>query len=115
MLVAVPTLGTKGMRDNVCDIFAKAPAFTFINIVDGEVKEVRVEENKASALKHGTGPIVMKNLKDKGVDMVIVSEVGPGAKTLLELSEIRIFMVESGMKVSGAVDKLIKAHRNQTP
>ncbi len=110
MLIAVPTQGTKGMKDTVSDIFAKAPTFTFVEIVDGKVKGVRVEENEASALKHGTGPIVMKSLKDRGVGLVIASEVGPGAKTLLELSEIRVFNVESGMRVSEAVDRLIGAH-----
>jgi predicted Fe-Mo cluster-binding NifX family protein len=111
MLVAVPTQGTKGLRDTVSDIFAKAPTFTFIEIVDGKVNEVRVEENEASALKHGTGPIVMKKLKDRGVSMVIASEVGPGAKTLLDISEIRIFNVEPSMRVSEAVNKLIEVHK----
>ena len=54
--LVVPTKGDRGMRDVVSDVFARAATFTFIDVVDGDVKEVRVEENTASALKQGTGP-----------------------------------------------------------
>lgn len=96
------------MRDVVSDVFARAATFTFIDIVGGEVKEVKVEENAASRLKQGTGPIVAKNLKEKTVDVVVAGELGPGAATLLEMSGIRMVKVTPGVKVSKAVEKALK-------
>lgn len=96
------------MRDVVSDVFARAATFTFIDIVNGEVKEVRVEENTASGLKQGTGPIVAKNLTEKGVDIIVAGELGPGASTLMQMSGIKMVMVAPGVKVSKAVEKALK-------
>ena len=96
------------MRETVSNIFAKAPTFTFIDVVNGKIDKVTVEENTAAGLLQGTGPIVMKNLKDKGVDIVIAGEVGPGAKTLMEFSGIERIKVEPGLRVSKAVKKALK-------
>lgn len=41
------------MEDRVSDVLGKAPTFTFVEIVDGVVRDVRVEENEASNLSHG--------------------------------------------------------------
>lgn len=107
--LAVPTKGTRGMRDSVSEVFAKAITFTIIDLVDGKVGEVMVEENKALGLTQGVGPVVMKNLRDKGVNIAIVGEVGPGARTLMELSGIRMIQVEPGLKVSKAVKQALTA------
>lgn len=109
-LIAVPTEGDRGMRDAVSNIFAKAPYFTFIEVIDGRKEQVTVEENKASSLSQGTGPIVMKGFKDRGVDIVLAGEVGPGARTLMDISAIRLFIVEPGTRVSEAIKQYIDSH-----
>jgi predicted Fe-Mo cluster-binding NifX family protein len=109
--IAVPTKGDRGMKDMVSEVFARAATFTIIDMVEGEVKEVRVEENMASTLKHGTGPIVAKTLKERGVDVVVAGELGPGAKTLLDMSEIRTIRVAPGVKVKEALEKALKEFR----
>ena len=108
LLLAVPTKDERAMNGTVSNIFAKAPTFTFIDVVNGEICGVRVEENTAANLLQGTGPIVIKNLKDKGVDIVIVGELGPGAKTLIEISEIKMVQVEPGVKVKEAVAEALR-------
>ncbi len=105
--LAVPTNGKKGMRDTVSKVFARAPIFTIIDVVDGEVQDIRIEENTASGLKQGTGPIIASSLKEKGVNVVVTCETGPGAKILLELSEIRLILVEPGVKVNEAVTEAL--------
>jgi predicted Fe-Mo cluster-binding NifX family protein len=102
-LIVVPSVGDKGMRDSVSNIFAKAPYFTFIEVIDGRREQVTVEENKSSGLSQGTGPIVMKGFKDRGVDLILASDIGPGARTLMDISEIRLFKVEPGTRVSEAL------------
>jgi predicted Fe-Mo cluster-binding NifX family protein len=108
MRIAIPTVGDRGMQDTVSSVFSKSPNFTFIDIVEGEVKVVEVEENTASSLKQGAGPLVAKNLRDKGVRAVIVGELGPGASTLLDLSGIKALKVEPGVKVTLALKKALK-------
>jgi predicted Fe-Mo cluster-binding NifX family protein len=107
MKIAVPTEGSRGIRDVVSTVFSKAPTFTFIDILDGKVKTVEVEDNIASNLKQGSGPIVAKTLQDKGVKAVIVGELGPGASTLLDFSGIKALRVEPGTKVSVALKKFL--------
>jgi len=58
------------------------------------------------ALLYGTGPIVDKMLKEKGLD--IVGELGPGAKTLLEMDGIRMIQAASGVKVKDALAEALK-------
>ncbi|MGD2142770.1 MAG: NifB/NifX family molybdenum-iron cluster-binding protein [Candidatus Bathyarchaeota archaeon] len=106
--IAVPTEGTRGMKDEVSNIFAKAPAFTFIDIKDGKVESVKVEENSASALSQGVGPVVMNNMKDRGVDIVVAGQVGPGARTLMNMSGIRMVKVKKGTIVSEAVNQALR-------
>jgi len=108
-LIAVPTEGDMGIRDKVSHIFAKAPYFTFVEVIDKQRGEIIVHENEASKLAQGTGPLVMKNLKDRGVDVVLAGEVGPGAKTLMDISGIRLWKIEVGTKVSEAVSSYIES------
>lgn len=108
-LIAVPTEGDRGIRDRVSSIFAKAPFFTFVEVADSRRGEISVQENEASKLAQGTGPLVMKDLKDRGVDVVLAGEVGPGAKTLMEISGIRLWKIDAGTKVSEAVSRYIES------
>lgn len=108
-LIAVPTQGDRGIMDRVSGIFAKAPFFTFVEVIDNRRGEISVQENEASKLAQGTGPIVMKSLKDRGVDVVLAGKVGPGAKTLMEISGIRLWKTEAGTKVSEAVSRYIES------
>jgi predicted Fe-Mo cluster-binding NifX family protein len=95
------------MRDKVSSIFAKAPYFIFLEVVDNQQGGITIQKNEASRLSQGTGPIVMKNLKDRGVKVVIACEIGPGAKTLMEISGIRLWKIEAGTKVSKAIQGYI--------
>ncbi|MFP3950893.1 MAG: NifB/NifX family molybdenum-iron cluster-binding protein [Candidatus Bathyarchaeia archaeon] len=103
-LFAVPTVGTKGLDDVISRIFARSPTFTFIDVSNGEVNDVEVEVNEEAQLKQGSGPIVAKKLKDRGVNVVVIGELGPGVKTVLEMNEIKIIHVEPGSKVGEALD-----------
>ena len=110
MKLAVPSLGKGGKRSKVSDVFAKAPYFTFLMVEGGKMSTATVKANEASKMSQGAGPVVAKNLKEAGVDVIIAGEIGPGAKTLIEISGLELFAVESGIMVSEAVDRFISAH-----
>lgn len=106
--VAVPTRGDRGMVDTVSNVFSRAEIFTILDIEGEEVKEVSVEKNMASTLKQGAGPLAVKNLKEMDVDLVLVPELGPGAKTMLKAFDIKIIEVESGITVCKAVKNALE-------
>jgi len=111
MKLAIPSIGRGGKRSRVSDVFAKAPYFTFVEIQGGEMSGATVRENEASGMKQGAGPVVTKNLKDSGVDIVVAGEIGPGAKTLIEIGGIELFTVEPGIVVSEAVRRFIASQK----
>lgn len=113
--LAIPTRGRRGMNDAISKVFARSRFFTFIEIVDGDILSIDVEENMVFNLEQGTGPLVVRMLKEKGVDLVAASEYGLGIKTLLDLSGIRRFKVVKGSKVKDVVSEAKKRSNLTTP
>jgi len=101
--VAVPTKSEKGLQDEVAETFGRAKTITVIDLVNGEVKDVRVLQNPAASYRFGAGPIVVKTLADLKVNVVVASELGPGASTLLEDQKIAKVIVKPSMPVSDAI------------
>lgn len=108
MRVAIPTTGKKGMSDTVSKVLGRAKTFTIIEIKKRVVDNLKVLENPALSYKHGAGPIVIKMLIDKGVDMIMAKEYGPGAHTLLKQHNVKMLKVKSGITVTESINKLIK-------
>jgi predicted Fe-Mo cluster-binding NifX family protein len=106
-LIAIPTEGDRGINDKVSNVFAKAPYFTLIHISNKKIHDVKIKKNKALKYTQGTGPIVMKNLKDLGVDLILTGQIGPGAKTLIDISGIKFQKVKAGTQVFKAVKKML--------
>ena len=109
MKVVIPSRGSKGKRDKVSDIFAKAPYFTIVKVERGKIMGVEVEENDASSMAQGAGPIAVKRFKDLGADVAITGDIGPGARTLIEISGLELFTVEPDIKISEAVHRYIES------
>lgn len=106
--LAVATSGSKGLGDEVAGTFALAKTFTLATI-NGNKVHVEVLENPAVTLSHGRGRTVVQMLKEKGVDIVVASEFGPGASALLEQSRIRKVVAKAGTMVGDIIrDKLYK-------
>ena len=76
--------------------------------VDRTGKIVEVINNPASAMENGAGPIAARTIKDLNVDVLISGEMGPGARTILETYEIKIYEAAIGKKVSDAIKEWLK-------
>jgi predicted Fe-Mo cluster-binding NifX family protein len=106
--IAIATVGSKGLGDEVADTFTKSNTLTFASI-DGNRVHLEVLKNPGASLPNGRGPAVVRMLKERGVDIVVASEFGPGASALLEQSKIRKVVVEAGTIVGDIIrDKLYK-------
>lgn len=111
--IAIPTSDNKGLQGEVAEVFARAPVFTIIELLNDEVKKVEVLPNKAAKIKHGAGPIVARELVQKNVDYVVTAELGPGATSLLKMDGVKIIKVHPGTKVDNAVEKILNNPSDQ--
>lgn len=106
--VAVATKGSKGLEDEVSDVFGRARAFTVVDVKEGKIKNAKVVDNPAASYEYGAGPIVTKMLAEMKVEVVIAGEFGMGASVLLKDKNIRAVKVRAGTNVCRAVDSIIK-------
>ena len=98
MRIGVPTLGTKGLTEEVSPHFGRAPTYT---IYDTETKAVEVVDNTSEHMG-GTGkpPQQLAQLK---VDIMLCSGLGPRAVHMFEAHGINVYVGASGT-VQDALD-----------
>ena len=89
-------------------MFGHSKTFTIIDVENGKIVESRVIDNPAFSYEHGAGPIAVKELVDNEVDLVISSELGPGASSILKHHHIKAVSIEAGTKVSEAFENALK-------
>ena len=111
--IAIATKGYEGLEDTVSNVFGKAKTFTVVNVEDGEIKNVRVIDNPATALDQGCGPIASKTLAELRVDLVIASQLGPGASELLEYHKITSILVDFNITVAEAIKEALSRLNKQ--
>lgn len=106
--VAVATKGSKGLEDEVSDVFGRSQTFVIAETEDGVIKSTEVANNPAASSEYGVGPVVAEKLAGAGVEVVIAGEFGPGALALLKGKNIRSVVVKAGTNVCKAIDSVIK-------
>jgi predicted Fe-Mo cluster-binding NifX family protein len=105
--IAIATKGSGGLEDVVSEVFGRANTFTIVDVDNSDIKSVKVLSNPAVSYKFGAGPIVVKMLVDSNVNVVISTELGPGASTLLEQHGITKIAVKPGVKVAESIKAAI--------
>ena len=101
--MAIPTNGKKGMNDTVSEVLGRAITFTIIDFKEGSIDNVDVLVNPALSYKHGAGPIVIKMLIDKAVNIITYFNSKP-----LENPNIKMIKVKSGITVTEAIKESMK-------
>jgi predicted Fe-Mo cluster-binding NifX family protein len=91
MKVCVPTLGDKGLIEQVSEHFGRAPTFT---IVDIDTDDVRVVPNRSEHMG-GIG-LPPEHLAEAGVEMMLCSGLGPKAVRMFEAFGIEVFVGAEG-------------------
>jgi predicted Fe-Mo cluster-binding NifX family protein len=103
--IGIPSKAYAGLKDFVSEVFGKAKTFTIINFEDGKLKNVKVIKNPAAIYKYGSGPIAVKTLVDLRVNTVMCSELGIGAKGLLDQHNIRHILVKPNIQINEIINK----------
>jgi len=111
--IAVVTRGYDGLNDTVAQVFGKAKTFTIINVENGKIENVRTIDNPAAVYEQGSGPIASKTLAELKVNMVITSQLGPGASKLLEYHKIDTLIVDHNITVAEAISKALSNLNNK--
>lgn len=83
MKIAVPTIGTRGLDEEIGSHFGKVPTYT---IVDTDTSEVQVIEN-ASEHRGGVG-LPPDLIAGAGADVMLVSNAG--MRAILRLQELGV-------------------------
>ncbi len=107
MKVAVPILETvvEGKR-LVNAHFGKSNLFA---LVDTQTGEVEVAENPALHLQRGRGIHIAQMFKEKGVEAVLVKEMGSGAfDKIRNRLGIKVYLIPSGVKFLDEAVELFK-------
>ena len=109
--IAVATNGKDGLGDVVSNVFGRAKTFTIVNAEDENITDVHILENSAVSYHHGAGPIAVKMLIDKGVEVVLANELGFGASELLKQHNVTVIPIKPGTNVEEATKKVIHTHK----
>ncbi len=107
MRIAVPTRGNRKLSNKVAETFSRAPNFTIVTIENNQVKAVEIISNPGNTPERGAGPLAARALKDNQVNILLTSEMGPGARDILEAFDIEIEIVQEGEKVSDVIEPYV--------
>ncbi|MDI3534180.1 MAG: hypothetical protein PWQ82_545 [Thermosediminibacterales bacterium] len=99
MTIAITSQG-KDMESLIDPRFGRCRYFIFINEDSGDFEAVENSNLPAS----GAGVQTAQFLADKGVKAVITGNVGPNAVRGLQAAGIKIYITDSGKKVSEAFE-----------
>lgn len=70
--IAFPTEGHGGLDETISEVFGKAKTLTLVDIEEGRILDATVVENPGASLDQGSGPLAVKLLADRNVDLVMV-------------------------------------------
>ena len=91
MKVCIPTMGSSGMDEALCQHFGRAPTFTVIDLDTGKVKILR----NVSEHMGGSG-IPAETILAEGVQVMIVGGLGPKAVSAFSQAGVDVFVGASG-------------------
>jgi predicted Fe-Mo cluster-binding NifX family protein len=114
MKIAIPSTNAGGLEDTIAPVFARAPAFTIVDVENGEIKNVKVIQNQAAYAGGGAGAMAVQALINEGVDTVIAPQIGPNAMGALQAAGIRYYIFPAGTPIKEAVERVIKGEVQQT-
>jgi len=101
MIIAIPSMGPEGLDSEVSMHFGRAPYYTFVEVENGEIKNVK--SVPVPFAEHGPGDIP-RFIKENGGDIVIA--YGMGRRAVDFFNQLGIDVI---LGVRGKVGDVIKA------
>ncbi len=101
MIIAIPSMGPEGLDSEVSMHFGRAPYYTFVEVENGEIKNVK--SVPVPFAEHGPGDIP-RFIKENGGDIVIA--YGMGRRAVDFFNQLGIDVI---LGVRGKVGDVVKA------
>ena len=105
--IVVATQGPGGLDDYVSPIFGRCPTYTIVDIENGKITKVSVQQNPAITSPMGAGIQAAQIVANLGANAVIAGNFGPNAFTALASLGIKVIAGTMGIKVRDAVEQYI--------
>ncbi|MGQ4913820.1 MAG: NifB/NifX family molybdenum-iron cluster-binding protein [Candidatus Asgardarchaeia archaeon] len=105
--IAFATQGSGGLDDIVSPVFGRCPTFTIVEIEDGQIKNVTVQQNPAMNAIGGAGIQAAQIIASLGATAVVAGSFGPNATNALMSLGIRTIPGVAGITVRDAVNQYI--------
>ncbi len=91
-----------GLDSSVSEIFGRSSAFIFVDLEDGEIKEISIIENPVKN-ESGAGNNSAQIMVDNKVEILISGKLGPTAFHILKRAGIKVYK-----GVNGNVERNLK-------
>lgn len=88
--IAIPVTGQDGLHSKLSRHIGKTPYYVFVDMEDNKLKSWDVVQNPAADLERKKGVKTAEYLEEKGVNVVIVQDIGEGPFHKFHDSLIRI-------------------------
>ncbi len=111
MKVCIASESQGGLDDYVSSVFGRCPAFTIVEIEDGEIKSVSVIPNPGANASGGAGIQAAQTVIDSGCFAIISSSIGPNAGEVFRMAGVKMFSAP-GLIIRDAIEKFM---RNELP
>ena len=96
-----------GLRSKLSHHLGKAPYYIFIELEDDTVKNLEILENPAAGLERKKGVKTAEFLKEHGVNVVVVRDIGEGPFHSLHDDFVKILQIPDGVDdVEGIVGQI---------
>jgi len=105
--IVVATQGPGGLDDYVSPVFGRCPTYTIVDIENGKITNVSVQQNPAMMSPMGAGIQAAQTIANLGANVAIAGNFGPNAFTALTSLGIKVIAGVMGIKVKDAVERYI--------
>jgi predicted Fe-Mo cluster-binding NifX family protein len=109
MRIAVPTKGKRKLSNKIADTFSRAPNFTIVTVENSRILTVDLKPNPSSKLERGAGPLAARFLKENDIDLLLTSDMGPGARNILDAFNIEVQLVDKDKTVKELVTPYLES------
>lgn len=104
MKICVPTMGNKGLEENIGEHFGRVPTYTIVDVENNKVKVVQNTSEHMGGV--GYPPEIMTK---EGVTILVCRGLGRRAITMFNETGIKVYIGASGT-VKDAVTAFLQGH-----
>ncbi len=112
VIIGIPTTSEEGLRSTLDFRLGRCNYFTIVELDDGKVVSVTTTTNPAAQAMGGAGTQSVQFIASKGVDLLVVGNVGPNAGAALQASNMKVFQPKNINNPPVTVEDIIEDFKN---